>query len=155
MFLFQVNKDPDDSGSAVHKGSEIRLKGQASTICIASVIVFSLILAWPGLAFKRRIYASLISIPMLIIHSCLDYPVIFITNIESVYSSHSIVLNYIREIWNHSLNNGGRQFLSVLIFLAALFITSPRGNAAANKKIGRNALCPCGSGKKYKHCCLS
>lgn len=22
-------------------------------------------------------------------------------------------------------------------------------------KIGRNDLCPCGSGKKYKHCCLS
>ncbi len=23
----------------------------------------------------------------------------------------------------------------------------------AGKKIGRNAPCPCGSGKKYKHCC--
>jgi hypothetical protein len=22
------------------------------------------------------------------------------------------------------------------------------------EKIGRNALCPCGSGKKYKHCCI-
>ena len=22
------------------------------------------------------------------------------------------------------------------------------------KKIGRNDKCPCGSGKKYKHCCL-
>ena len=22
------------------------------------------------------------------------------------------------------------------------------------KKIGRNDPCPCGSGKKYKHCCL-
>ena len=22
-------------------------------------------------------------------------------------------------------------------------------------KIGRNSLCPCGSGLKYKHCCLS
>ena len=22
-------------------------------------------------------------------------------------------------------------------------------------KIGRNAFCPCGSGKKYKHCCLN
>ena len=24
-----------------------------------------------------------------------------------------------------------------------------------NRKIGRNELCPCGSGKKYKNCCLS
>ena len=23
-----------------------------------------------------------------------------------------------------------------------------------NRKIGRNELCPCGSGKKYKKCCL-
>ena len=23
------------------------------------------------------------------------------------------------------------------------------------KKVGRNELCPCGSGKKYKKCCLS
>lgn len=23
-----------------------------------------------------------------------------------------------------------------------------------NQKINRNAPCPCGSGKKYKHCCL-
>ena len=24
--------------------------------------------------------------------------------------------------------------------------------ASADKKVGRNELCPCGSGKKYKHC---
>jgi uncharacterized protein YecA (UPF0149 family) len=24
-----------------------------------------------------------------------------------------------------------------------------------SKKIGRNEPCPCGSGKKYKHCCLN
>ena len=24
-----------------------------------------------------------------------------------------------------------------------------------NEKIGRNALCPCGSGKKYKNCCMN
>ena len=23
----------------------------------------------------------------------------------------------------------------------------------ARKKVSRNAPCPCGSGKKYKHCC--
>lgn len=25
---------------------------------------------------------------------------------------------------------------------------------SANPKVGRNDPCPCGSGKKYKHCCL-
>jgi len=33
---------------------------------------------------------------------------------------------------------------------------APREPARApNKKIGRNYPCPCGSGKKYKHCCLN
>jgi uncharacterized protein YecA (UPF0149 family) len=27
-------------------------------------------------------------------------------------------------------------------------------NSMANPKIGRNAPCPCGSGNKYKHCCM-
>ena len=25
----------------------------------------------------------------------------------------------------------------------------------SGKKVGRNALCPCGSGRKYKHCCMA
>ncbi|PIP37967.1 MAG: hypothetical protein COX19_15240 [Desulfobacterales bacterium CG23_combo_of_CG06-09_8_20_14_all_51_8] len=39
--------------------------------------------------------------------------------------------------------------------VAVLVITFPREKAATQKKVGRNSLCPCGSGKKYKHCCLS
>ena len=27
-------------------------------------------------------------------------------------------------------------------------------NAASGRKVGRNDRCPCGSGKKYKHCCI-
>ena len=35
-------------------------------------------------------------------------------------------------------------------------LTSPDSKTAAGKsKVGRNAPCPCGSGKKYKHCCGS
>ena len=35
-------------------------------------------------------------------------------------------------------------------------LASPRPNRVAGKpKVGRNAPCPCGSGKKYKHCCGS
>ncbi len=29
----------------------------------------------------------------------------------------------------------------------------PEQSFASNKKVGRNDPCPCGSGKKYKHCC--
>ena len=31
--------------------------------------------------------------------------------------------------------------------------SKPKAAAAAGKKVGRNDPCPCGSGKKYKHCC--
>ena len=33
-------------------------------------------------------------------------------------------------------------------------ITAGRRKTAGRKKIGRNESCPCGSGKKYKKCCL-
>ena len=31
--------------------------------------------------------------------------------------------------------------------------TGPQGPKKAEKKVGPNDPCPCGSGKKYKHCC--
>ena len=30
---------------------------------------------------------------------------------------------------------------------------SKENNSFPNKKVRRNSLCPCGSGKKFKHCC--
>jgi uncharacterized protein YecA (UPF0149 family) len=34
------------------------------------------------------------------------------------------------------------------------FFPSPNPPLKRDFKIGRNESCPCGSGKKYKHCCL-
>ncbi len=31
--------------------------------------------------------------------------------------------------------------------------STPQGPVVKGKKVGRNELCPCGSGKKYKKCC--
>jgi SEC-C motif len=36
---------------------------------------------------------------------------------------------------------------------AGIAAREEQGHAQARKKISRNAPCPCGSGKKYKHCC--
>jgi hypothetical protein len=33
-------------------------------------------------------------------------------------------------------------------------LLAPRQPATSRRALGRNAPCPCGSGKKYKHCCL-
>ena len=35
----------------------------------------------------------------------------------------------------------------------AEFLRKRRGLKSQSNKIGRNELCPCGSGKKYKKCC--
>lgn len=36
-----------------------------------------------------------------------------------------------------------------------IFLTQRKSNTVINdKKIGRNEPCPCGSGKKYKNCCM-
>ena len=46
--------------------------------------------------------------------------------------------------------------LNLNIVLADEAKSSDKDNAEAkieNKKVGRNEKCPCGSGKKYKHCC--
>jgi len=32
-------------------------------------------------------------------------------------------------------------------------LLNPQKTKIAEKKVGRNELCPCGSGKKYKKCC--
>ena len=36
---------------------------------------------------------------------------------------------------------------------AASVLQAPRSVSSPPRKVGRNAPCPCGSGKKYKHCC--
>jgi len=39
-------------------------------------------------------------------------------------------------------------------FFARSIRQGPAPVKAAQAKVGRNDPCPCGSGKKYKHCCL-
>lgn len=49
------------------------------------------------------------------------------------------------QVWQHEVNhlNGIEEQIVDLNFVASKEIN-----------VGRNDLCPCGSGKKYKHCCL-
>jgi len=161
-FIIKVNKPlAMDQNAEQKSGNIFRLKGQASSLCIAPVIIFSLILSWPALSVRQRLKALLISLPLIVIIECLDYPAIFIGNIESVHSVN-ILSNTLRKIWSHILNNGGRQFLALIVFLIVIspFILKskkPGGEVEENRPltVGRNAPCPCGSGKKYKNCCLS
>jgi SEC-C motif-containing protein len=156
QYLIKVNKEPigKTEGLSGKKGSITRLKAQASSLSIVPIIIFTLILAWPGLSMRQRIKAIFLSIPLIVVIACVDYPFIFIAEIESVYSGGTL-MDSIRLLWKHLLNNGGRQFLALIAFLisiAPIYITKP--SVITNDKVGRNDPCPCGSGKKYKHCCL-
>ncbi|MBN1699280.1 MAG: SEC-C domain-containing protein [Spirochaetales bacterium] len=55
---------------------------------------------------------------------------------------HPELYNILKHIFRQDMKS---RFGSVL---TSMFI--PYG-----KKTGRNSPCPCGSGKKYKHCCLN
>jgi hypothetical protein len=161
QFDIKVNKpmfaDRPGTGGA---GNVTRHKCQASTLCIAPVIVLSLILSWPALSISYRFKTFLASIPLVVLIECLDYPMIFISNIETVYSNN-VLSNAIRHIWSHILNNGGRQFMALIIFLiliAPFYLkfekSNTKGTGSLSSKTSRNAPCPCGSRKKYKNCCL-
>jgi len=155
-FYIRVNKHPTLPDASVHKGAILKIRGQASTLCIGPIIVFSLILAWPGATVRKRLKAILIAIPLMILLAAVDYPLVFISDIESAYSD-APVLNSIRSLWKHLMNNGGRQFFGVVIALVSIAMTQV--NFQTRKindlgKVGRNDPCPCGSDKKYKNCCL-
>jgi protein translocase subunit secA len=52
------------------------------------------------------------------------------------------------------LSSDDKEAKSTEIMNMAEYLRKKRGMKLENKKIGRNELCPCGSGKKYKKCCL-
>jgi hypothetical protein len=156
----EVNKPmPEGRQGAGISGHVTRHKAQAGSLCIVPIIIFSLILAWPSIPISRRLTAFLFSIPLIGLIELLDYPVIFISNIASVYSDN-ILFNTLLKIWSHILNNGGRQFLALIAFciLIAPYYLNHQQNPlqsidAKTSPPGKNAPCPCGSGKKYKNCC--
>lgn len=155
QFYIKVNKSPTLPDTPAQKGAIIKVKGQASSLCIAPIIIFSLILAWPGLGIRKKLKAILIAIPLTMTLAAIDYPMIFIADIESVYSDAPL-LNSFRQLWKHLMNNGGRQFLALIVFLFAIAAaTYSSEKLLSYDKVGRNDPCPCGSGKKYKHCCLN
>ena len=64
-------------------------------------------------------------------------------------------------LFEELLNRLKTQFIGLLINIK--IVNNPEENSnfsqkqkikeLSSKKVGRNSPCPCGSGKKYKHCC--
>lgn len=80
----------------------------------------------------------------------------FINNVKNVSKEDYLIMVLFDD--NGNPFNNKRERLSFYMnssFVDKLkFMNFKRFKFLSNKKVGRNAYCPCGSGKKYKACCL-
>ena len=124
------------------------------TIYIQPIIIFSLILAWPALSIKDRFKAALISIPLQFAILLINIPFYVITLHEKNVNFVNYHPGFIRILWFQFLNMGGQQFMAILAFMVSIapfYLIKPQ---TADSRAGRSDPCPCGSGKKYKDCCM-
>ena len=145
---------PIISAAGVPEYNNAELKMVTSVLYIQPIIVFSLLLSWPALSLKERGWGLLISVPLMIAAVSIDIPVYFISQIDRAFPVGSLS-EQMRIILSHFFNNGGRQFLALLVAFAAVGLIIIMRIPHVNVKTGPNDRCPCGSGKKYKHCCMN
>ena len=134
-------------------GKTVNMNTVASVLYIQPIIVLSLLLSWPGLSLKERGWGILISIPLMLAAASIDIPVFFISQIERGFPVGSLS-EQIRIMLNNFLSNGGRQFLALLVVLVTVGLIGIMKNPCLSPDIAPNDPCPCGSGKKYKQCCM-
>jgi hypothetical protein len=130
---------------------------------IHAIIIFSMLAAWPGIAFRDRVKLLAIGVPFLILVEMLDVPLLTVSrckvHAQMLVSQGSPAAAALHEFWLKFLNSGGREFLSIfagLLAVAVFYLLKLRGapQLSERKEPGRNDPCPCGSGKKYKRCCM-
>lgn len=123
------------------------------------MIAFALLFAWPYLPLKRKFAAIPPMVVLLAVFWFVDITLCVIGGIETgsrriidVGGSHTIQQRI--EAFSYSfVITGGRQFLSIIAFLAAIapfHFHSPKTRGTSSRP---NDPCPCGSGRKYKRCC--
>jgi len=125
----------------------------ASAVYIHPLIIYSLLLAWPVLSIKEKLKSLIISIPLLIIIELIDIPIHLINEMETFSAVDSLSERF-RLFYFSFLNRGGRQFLALLVFLISIAPFHLNRSFISEASIGRNDPCPCGSGKKFKKCCM-
>jgi len=132
----------------------VKLNTVASVLYIQPIIVLSLLLSWPGFTLKERGWGVLISLPLMLAAASIDIPVFFISQIEQGFPVGSLS-EQIRIMLNNVLSNGGRQFLALLVVLMTVGLITLMKSPRVDLHIAPNDPCPCGSGKKYKQCCMN
>jgi len=152
MYQVQVSRVGVDIKGRRVGGTQARAGIVGKAMYIPPVIVFSLLLAWPGLSVRERLKVFLVSIPLLIATELIDIPVQIINRIEAPWPVQGLG-GHMRVFWTNFINNGGRQFLAVVVFLISFASVRLIFPSRVKAPVGRNEPCPCGSGKKFKKCC--
>ncbi|HPQ44144.1 MAG TPA: SEC-C domain-containing protein [Syntrophales bacterium] len=135
-------------------GTTVRLTTVASALYIQPIIIFSLLLSWPVLSIRDRGRGLVAAIPLTIAAASIDIPVFFICRIEKGFPVSSLS-GQIRLMMDTFFSNGGRQFLALLVVLVTIGLIQMTKPPRISPDTGPNNPCPCGSGKKYKHCCMN
>lgn len=77
------------------------------------------------------------------------------TNTLQAINSGNFSVNGVTQTANSStVAVDGSKVISAEDYLRYIQMMKKKPAHREYPKIGRNDLCPCGSGKKYKHCCL-
>jgi hypothetical protein len=124
-----------------------------SALYIYPIILFTLQLAWPGLRKRDRLIAIITGLPFLFLIEMIDIPLTLINKLE-----HKLVIDSVGQKFRlfiiYFFNNGGRQFAALLVVLITIGIVRLKGIPVIKLDAHRNSPCPCGSGKKFKKCCM-
>lgn len=145
-----------DQSGKLQDGIVKRGRLPASNVSIHPILIFSTLLAWPTVPWRKKGTLVLISLPFLFIVELLDLPLHILWKAESGIPLETLSGGLV-QFWGHILNNGGKQFLSlvaVLLSLGTYTLLDRRREKTGEVQTGRNDPCPCGSGKKFKNCCM-
>ncbi len=163
-----------DDGTVLHTiGRPYTSKTISINQYLHPILIFSILAAWPAITLKERFMALLLVLPFLLIVEMVDVPVLLATRTDEMVRANLLKdpnAGYgLASYWVAFLHTGGRAALSILaagLGLSCLYLGRFWRNRMAEtghvraatpkpapSKVGRNAPCPCGSGKKYKNCC--
>jgi hypothetical protein len=131
-------------------------------------LLTALILAAPGWSWRRRGRALAIGLTLLTLTQVVFFLVTVVATQQSPVMSpegmiqpagYSPIKQPVFYALYYFFDAMGRGFFALLIFLGLVAFGRERNKAvpaaASPRRVGRNAPCPCGSGRKYKRCCGS
>jgi hypothetical protein len=133
---------------------KVRIRHEIGSLFGIPIVFYPLIFSWPATPFRYRYKSALLVLPIMLLLIAVDISLTLLLEIEARLVEPTLwdrIMLYLAQ----GLNGGGRQFLGLLLFAAAIaprYLKKPI--YAAGRSLERNNPCPCGSGKKYKNCCM-